>query len=765
MKIACIECSCKITVASVPMKHQHRNILLFFYFLLVLGSIFAVTKLKFSFDFQQFFPQGDPDWEFYKRYIEDFESDDNFLLLAVENKKGVFDSLFLSKVQDLTLRAGQLSNIVSANSITNLQLPLKTPFGYTSIPALHIDQPDFYAGDSMRIMQDRRLVNNLIASDGRSLCIAMKTRNQYTHQEAEQMVDSLELLYRSYGFDDTHMLGRAYFQRALIAMEKREIAVSTGIAAILAILVLFFIFRTWRMVFVAVTGIGLALLFFMGALSVLGRELNALSALYPVLMCIVGVADTIHITSKYLDELGKGHTPDVAIRITLREIGLATFITCITTAIGFASLITNRTAPIQGFGLNAALGVILAFFAIYGWLWAILPRYTANQLIKITPEYAFWDKFMNWTYGFTKRRARSITWVSFGLLAVCLVGISQIHTNYKIKNNLPRGHKITADFLYFERVFSGFRPVEVAVFPQNGKSADDFAVLKEIDKLEAEMRKVDAIKTIHSINDIYRSLYALNHGNQADKYKLPDSLAEFENYRRITERIPSSAVNVLLSKNKDKARIAARMRDVGRDSVALVQASLENWWQKNTDSATVKFKMTGTGLILDKNSAYIRDNMLQGLIPSVLIVALLMGFLFRNWKMVLVFTVPNVFPLLFAGALIGFAGIPLEAGIATVFSIVFGIATDDTIHFLSTFKICRSKGMDLEQSLKTTLQETGKAMCLGSIILFFSFLVMLFSVHPPSVMVGVLVSITLAGALFCDLLLVPILVRRLLKDS
>jgi uncharacterized protein len=157
--------------------------------------------------------------------------------------------------------------------------------------------------------------------------------------------------------------------------------------------------------------------------------------------------------------------------------------------------------------------------------------------------------------------------------------------------------------------------------------------------------------------------------------------------------------------------------------------------------------------------------MLQGLIPSVLVVALLMALLFKDARMVLIFAVPNVFPLFFAGALIGYLGIPLEAGIATVFSIVFGIATDDTIHFLSTFKLCRSRGLSVEQSLQTTLSETGKAMCLGSVILFFSFLVMLFSVHPPSVTVGLLVSVTLAGALFCDLLLAPVMIRWLIRDK
>jgi predicted RND superfamily exporter protein len=140
-----------------------------------------------------------------------------------------------------------------------------------------------------------------------------------------------------------------------------------------------------------------------------------------------------------------------------------------------------------------------------------------------------------------------------------------------------------------------------------------------------------------------------------------------------------------------------------------------------------------------------------------------MAFLFKDWRIVLVFMVPNVFPLFMAGAMIGYFGIPLEAGIATVFSIVFGIATDDTIHFLSAFKLCRERKMSVEESLRTTLLETGKAMTLGSIILFFSFLVMLFSIHPPSVIVGLLVSVTLAGALFCDLLLAPVLIRALIK--
>lgn len=742
-----------------------RNLFLGLYGLLTLASLFLLPRLQFTFDFEQFFPKGDPEYEFFKKYVRDFESDDNFLLVAVERREGVFDSVFLAKFHDFTLRAGQLPFVTSANSLTKMQYPLKTPFGITAVPVVHLENPVFYATDRTKVLQDRRFVNNLISADGQALAVVLKTVDRNTLEQGQALMGALDSLLAGYQFEETHTLGRAYFQRDLVEMEKREILVSTCLAALLVICVLFFIFRRWWTVFIAITGIGLALLFFLGLLSAVGRELNALSALYPILMCIVGVADTIHITSKYLDELGKGHDRNTAIRTTLREIGLATFITCITTAIGFASLVTNRTVPIQAFGLNAALGVILSFFVIYGWLWAMLPRFQLHQLVKATPEYVFWDRFMGWTYRFTKQHHRGIVWFSLGLIAICALGISKIHTNYFLKDNLPRGQQVTKDFLYFERKFSGFRPVEIAVFPQNGRQADDFEVLQQMDKLENHLRSYPPVKTVASINDVYRSLHAMNYGNRPEAYRLPDSLAEFGDYQRLVEKIPAAYSEVLLSKNHDKARIAVRMTDVGRDSVERIQQNIESWWGRNIDSSIARFRLTGTGVILDRNSIYIRDNMLQGLLPSVLVVAIIMGFLFKDLRMVVVFIVPNVLPLLFAGAFIGYLGIPLEAGIATVFNIVFGIATDDTVHFLSNFKLCRSRGLSVEESLQTTLAETGKAMCLSSIILFFSFAVLLFSIYPPSVIVGLLVSITLVGALFCDLLLVPVLVRWLIKEQ
>jgi predicted RND superfamily exporter protein len=111
---------------------------------------------------------------------------------------------------------------------------------------------------------------------------------------------------------------------------------------------------------------------------------------------------------------------------------------------------------------------------------------------------------------------------------------------------------------------------------------------------------------------------------------------------------------------------------------------------------------------------------------------------------------------------LGFLGIPLEATLSIVFAIVFGIAVDDTIHFLAKYKLCIQKGIGKEEALEKTFLETGRPLVITTLLLFFGFLVLLFSVHQPSVTIGVMISSTLLTALVFDLLLIPVLIRKLL---
>lgn len=746
------------------MNRTTRIVALTFFGIWTIISAFAVFNLKFAFSFDQFFPKGDDDLAFFQEFLEDFAADDNFMLIAVRRADGVFEQDFLTQFHDLTLQARELPHVTNTQSLTKFSYPIKTPFAVTTVPAIHIDQPERYARDRAKILQDERFVYNLISEDATTLVVALETTPEVGFDESAELLNAMDSLLANYNFEEYHLLGRAYFQKELVEMQQREVIRSTVISAILVALIMFWIFRRPIGILIALSSIGLGLLLFMGLLALLGRELNAIAALYPVLMVIVGTSDVIHIMSKYVDELKKGIDRRTAIRTTIKEIGLATLLTSATTAIGFATLMTSKVGPIRDFGLNAALGVLVAYVTVIGFTTVLLSMCRAEQIIKLGRGEAFWTNFMNNWYNFTRKYPRQIALGTVVTVALCGWGISKITTNYAIISNLPRGEKITEDFLFFEQNLTSFRPMDIAVIAQEGYQANDYEVLREVAKVEDFLNEQAAIQGVTSYTTVYKSINQMFKNNRTEAYQFPANERTFDKYRRYADQISQTGIGVLISKDEQKARISSRLKDIGSENIKALGVEIDEYIAANTDPQIAEFRRTGTGVMLDKNSEYIRVSLLQGLGIAILIVSILMAILFKNARMLLISLAPNLLPLLLAGALLGFLGIELEAGVSIIFAVIFGIAVDDTIHFLSKYKLSRNKGMTVEAALHTTFLETGKAICLTSIILFFGFLVMLFSVHPPSVTVGLLISLTLFSALIADLMIIPLLIRWLGKE-
>jgi uncharacterized protein len=740
----------------------YRKLIIAVFVVLALGSGWFVTQLKFSFSFDQFFPQGDDDLEFYKNFISEFESDDNFLLIAVENKPTVFDTAFLRRFHAFSLEARTLPHILKSRSVTQLDFPVKTPFGYATVPAIHLDDPEYFETDRQKLLSDDRIVNNLIDKEATVLVVACKTIDNIDMSQSKQLINALDSLSGIYGFEKVYKLGRPYFQKELVDFQKHEIIQSFLVSVILVMIVMVLLYRKPIGIIIALGSIALGLLLFMGILGLWGRPLNALSALYPVLMLIVGSSDVIHIFSKYTDELRKTSDKNRAMMITIKEIGMATLFTSVTTAIGFATLLTSKLPTVREFGINAAIGVMVAYFTVLLFTTSVLSMFDRYQIIAHRDNKSIWEIVLQYIYIWTARKQKQILW-GFGIFVlISVAGMAMISTNYNIENNLPKGAKVTSDFKFFEERLGGFRPLEFAVSVKGNEKADDYAVLSQISKLEEEIKATGVINNVLSISTFYKSLEKVNRSNAKDAYAFPESEEAFYKSKRIIDRIVSDDANILLNQDRSKTRISGRITDIGADSIKALGIRLDRWIESNLDTSLISVRRTGTGLILDKNSEYVTQNLIQGLGLSLLIISFLMGMLFRSFRMLLIALVPNVIPLLFAAGLIGYMGIELEAGISIVFALIFGIAVDDSIHFLGRLKLSLKEGFSLERSIRTTVTETGKAIIFTSIVLFFGFFNMIFSSNPLTLTIGLLISITLVGAVICDLLLLPVLIRKFL---
>jgi len=744
---------------------KYKSHIIGIFALLALVSGFFLPGTKVTFDFDQFFPEGDDDLEYFKSFIEEFEADDNFLLIAVENKEGVFQQEFLEQFHEYSLAVKKVPHITKVQSLTQMRNPIKTPFGISTIPIIHIDEPAKYEQDKKNLLSDDRFRLSLINEDATALVIAAKTTEKINLEDSDVMLNALYAETDKYQFDDVHYLGRAYFQDELVEMKTWEILIIGFISMILVTIILILVYRKLIGVLIALGSIGLGLLLFVGLLAGLGRELSVMAALYPVLMLIVGTSDVIHVMTKYTDLLKEGKDKISAMTATVKEIGMATLLTSLTTSVGFATLLTSNVGPIREFGINAAGGVMIAYITVIFFTTSVLLFFDRDQIIKETETDARWEKWLHKCYTYVKINPKRIL-IACGIVAVlCGIGISNITTNYDIGSTLPRNTDISNDFKFFEKEFAGFRPLEFAIQSKGDYKVDSYEVVNEISKLENHLQSTGVINAIMSQATMYKSLNKMSNSNRTDAYTFPDDRKDFAKYKKMIQRSKMLDQAILINKDKTKTRVSSRIADIGADSIRILNQRIDGWIDENLDKNIVSVRSTGTGLIIDKNAVYIRDNLLQGLALALIIVSILMGFLFKSLRMVIVALIPNIIPLLFAAGLIGWLGIDLEAGVSIIFAIVFGIAVDDTIHFLSKYKLERVKGRTKEQSLEVCYTETGKALTITSVILFFGFLVMLLSNSLPTNTVGLLISVTLVVALIFDFYLLPILIRYLMPED
>ncbi len=182
------------------------------------------------------------------------------------------------------------------------------------------------------------------------------------------------------------------------------------------------------------------------------------------------------------------------------------------------------------------------------------------------------------------------------------------------------------------------------------------------------------------------------------------------------------------------------------------------------ESKYLQSSITGSGIVYTKGTNYLVKNLFISLMIAVCVISILMSFLFKSWRMVIVSMVPNLFPLIITSAIMGYVGIPIKPSTILVFSIAFGISIDDTIHFLAKYRqeLISNHG-NIRKSAIVAIKETGVSMIYTSIILFFGFSIFIASKFGGTQALGVLVSVTLFIAMLANLVLLPSLLLTLEK--
>jgi predicted RND superfamily exporter protein len=184
--------------------------------------------------------------------------------------------------------------------------------------------------------------------------------------------------------------------------------------------------------------------------------------------------------------------------------------------------------------------------------------------------------------------------------------------------------------------------------------------------------------------------------------------------------------------------------------------------RKAIDNEYYDVTLTGTSVVVSEGTQYLVWNLVSSILFAVISIAALMSLLFASIRMVIVSMIPNLIPMIITAGIMGWFHIPLKPSTLLIFSIALGITVDNTIHFLARYRQeLNHKRWDLKDCIAISIQETGLSIIYTSVILFFGFIVFVFSDFGGTQALGYLSAITYFVALFTNLLLLPCLLMTL----
>jgi predicted RND superfamily exporter protein len=328
-----------------------------------------------------------------------------------------------------------------------------------------------------------------------------------------------------------------------------------------------------------------------------------------------------------------------------------------------------------------------------------------------------------------------------------------------LTDDVPTHADLRSDLDFVEEKFNGVMPLEILVNTKKKRAALRRSNLKKAAKLQEKLETYPSISRTLSLVDLTQYVRQVFFDGGAEAYLLPDRNEEdfIKLYLSNTDLDTDRLSRKLTDSSQQIIRITGNVGNIGSIEMAKLVDSVQADINEIFDQEKYDVTITGTTKIFIRGNEFLIQNLLQSLALAFVVIALIMGWLFRSTRIVLISLVPNFLPLLMVAGVMGFMGVALKPSTALVFSVAFGIAVDDSIHFLARYRLALRMGDTVSEAISNTFKDTGVSMIYTSVILFFGFVIFTASSFGGTKALGLLASSTLAIAMFGNLLLLPAL--------
>lgn len=473
----------------------------------------------------------------------------------------------------------------------------------------------------------------------------------------------------------------------------------------------------------------------------------------PVMLSLVGLTDGVHLMVQIRRFRAKGLTDRNASRLGLEEVGLACFLTSLTTAIGFWSLTLAQHETVQTFGWSCVLGVTLTFISVL----MVIPLVCASwfgRFVSKNDEEGFIERHLHRVSGLIDlvlKYPRFVSWAGIVVTLVCTVISLSLRPDERRSSYLPAGSESVRAMAMMDQALGGLEFSSVDI--------------RWSDKIESDAP--DILTVIGRVDDLLRSEELI--GNPISIRNFVDALpGEGPPAERMSmiELLPAPLKRAYYTPETRQANVVFRVQDLGiaryGDVFKRVESGLDALaWEY----PEFTFHLDGSAVWRWRNLYQIVVDLASSLGSAAAIIFLVLGLVYWSVRIGLIAVIPNVFPLAVTGAWMVFSGQSLEVVSVCAFTICLGIAVDDTIHFLTRFEEERPRSQNRKDAIRKAFVGVGTSMIMTTMVLAVGFATVLFSDMRDQRIFAAMGLLNIVAALFGDLVILPAMLASFTKEA
>jgi predicted RND superfamily exporter protein len=585
----------------------------------------------------------------------------------------------------------------------------------------------------------------------------------------ETLIPKIDKFEKSTGID-LRVSGMPYIRTINAENMKGEIGLFIGAALLITSLIFFFFFRSFRATFISICILLFGVMWSFGTLGLFKYKITILTAIIPPLIIVIGITNCIFLINKYQQEIKLHKNQAKALQRVISKIGVATLMTNLTTAVGFATFMITGNELLYEFGLVTSINVITVYLLtllIVPIMYSFMSMPKEKHLYHLSKNYL--SSVLGWVEKVVKTKRTYIYSVYVLLLLFSVVGVMQMKVSGSLIGEMPKSASFFKDILFYEKEFNGVMPLEIMINTKHKKGVMKLSTMKKMDELQKTIEQIPELsKPVSVVNLVKYSKQAFYNGNP-EYYELPTSQEQvfiLSYAKNATKNTKDNLMKSYVDSTGQYARITTYMKDIGTKEMANIEEKLKIKIEEIFPKERYEVTLTGKALVFQKGTSYLINNLIESLIFAILLIAGLMAYMFRSAKMIFVSVITNILPLCITSGLMGYLGIPLKPSTILVFSIAFGISVDNAIQFLAKYRHdLKMNNGKIKKSVFSALQETGVSTFYTSIVLIFGFAIFTLSSFSGTVALGGLISCTLLFAMFANLLVLPALVLTFEKKK